>query len=90
MKVGKVIFYDLVQHDLIDLEIDYTEEDIIKSTKIYWKKYVHSIVKEGALKFLLEENETKSRTKHIKFEELEMSAYLVKNKSTAISKKSLV
>ena len=79
-------FYDLVQQDLIDIEIYYTEEDKIKSTKIYWKKYVHSKVKEGALKVLVEENETKSRTKQIKFEELEMSAYLVKNKSTAISK----
>ena len=47
---------------------------------------MHSKVKEGALRFLVEENETKSRTILVKFKELEMSAYLVKNKSTAISK----
>ena len=46
-------FYDLVQQDLIDLEVDYTEGDIIKSTKIYWKKYMHCKVKEGALKVLV-------------------------------------
>ena len=34
---------------------------------------------------MLEENEAKTKTKHIKFEELDMSPYLLHNKSTALS-----
>ena len=41
---------------------------------------MQSKVKEGPLIFLVEENETKSRTKLVKLEKLEMSAYLVKKK----------
>ena len=68
-----------------DLEIEITEEDLIKMNKLLQKKYIHRTVKEASLKYLLEENETKFKTKHIQFEELEMSPYLVNNKSTALS-----
>ena len=34
----------------------------------------------------MNENEEKSKTKHIVFEKLEMSEYLVRNESTALSK----
>ena len=54
--------------------------------KPHWKKYVHSTVKEASLKYLVQENETKLKTKRIHFEDLETSPYLFNNKSTALSK----
>ena len=37
-----------------DLEIEYTEEDIINMNKLLRKKYVHCAVKEASQKYLLE------------------------------------
>ena len=39
-----------------------------------------------AFQYLKEENETKSKTKHIIFEEFKLSEYLVQNKNTILSK----
>ena len=35
--------------------------------------------------YLVKENSEKNKTKHIQFEKLEMSEYLVKNESTSLS-----
>ena len=35
--------------------------------KVYWKRYVHHIVKETAFEHLVNENKEKSKTKHIYF-----------------------
>ena len=78
-------FYDLVQKDLEDLNIVLSEEDIQDLTKSQWKKYVHEKAKEEAFKALIEENDQKSKTKHIAFEKLAMSEYLVRNKNTQLS-----
>ena len=43
-------------------------------------------MKIAGLEYLNEENSTKSKTKNIHFETLNMSDYLVKNKNTSISK----
>ena len=55
-------FYYLVKQDMSNLEIEITEEDIIKMNKLDWKKYIHRTEKEVSLKYLLEENKMKSKT----------------------------
>ena len=50
------------------------------------KKYTNKIVKENEFEYLVKENNEKSKTKHIHFDKLEMSKYLVINKSTSLSK----
>ena len=79
-------FVNLITKDFEDLNIDITEEDIILLKKIEWEKYINKIIKENAFEYLVKENNEKSKTKHIYFEKLEMSNYLVINKSTSLSK----
>ena len=55
-------------------------------TKSQWKKYVHEKAKEVAFENLIEENEQKSKTKHILFETLSISEYLADNRNTSLSK----
>ena len=50
------------------------------------KKIIRLRVYNLALKSLVEENNTKEKTKHIEFKELNMSEYLRQNKNTQISK----
>ena len=79
-------FVNLKTKDFEDLNIDITKEDIILLKKSEWKKYINKIIKENAFEYLVKENNKKSKTKHIYFEKLEMSKYLVINKSTSLSK----
>ena len=79
-------FIYLIEKDMDQLNITFTEEEIQGMTKPQWKKYVHSIVSEKAFEYLKEENENKTKTKHIDFEKLCMSDYLVHNKNTILSK----
>ena len=79
-------FIDLVKQDLIDLKIDMIEEDIMNIPKVQWKKFVRSCIEDLALEYLIEENSTKSKTRHITFETLAMRDYLVQNRNTALSK----
>ena len=79
-------FCDLVRKDLEEVEIDFSEEDIMTISKMDWKKYVHKKIKDASLKYLVNENKEKNKTKHIIFEKLEMSEYLVRNENTALSK----
>ena len=52
----------------------------------YRKTYVHDKVKDAAFNYLVQENSDKTKTRHIYLENLEMSKYLVRNKSTSLSK----
>ena len=79
-------FVALVKEDIETLNIDLSEEEITLITKLQWKKYVHEKVRTGALKWLVEENMSKSKTKHIIFNELKTSDYLVRNQNTVLSK----
>ena len=79
-------FVDLVQHDLNDLEIELSENEIQNTTKVQWKRFINIKVKEAAFQYLIAENNEKSKTKHINFDSLQMSKYLAENKSTALSK----
>ena len=79
-------FINLVKQDLEDTQIDFTEEDIIDFKKTEWKKYVHKQVSKASFQYLIDENSRKSKTKHIHFDKLEMSEYLVLNRNTSLSK----
>ena len=79
-------FFSLVQTDMVELDIDFTDEEIENTTKDQWKKYIHEKIRCLALETLNEENSKKTKTKHIHFDALEMSNYLVKNKNTLLSK----
>jgi hypothetical protein len=79
-------FIYLIEKDMDQLNITFTEEEIQSMTKPQWKKYVHSIVSEKAFEYLKEENENKTKTKHIQLKKLCMSEYLVHNKNTFLSK----
>jgi hypothetical protein len=79
-------FCDLIKKDLDDLKIELNDEEISSFTKLHWKKLVHRKTKTAAFEYLIEENKQKTKTKHIVFEKLAMSQYLVENKSTTLSK----
>ena len=79
-------FCDLVKKDMEDLKIEISDEYIITFTKVQWKKYVHEKTKLAAFEYLVGENSQKTKTKHIVFEKLSMSEYLVENRSTVLSK----
>ena len=54
-------------------------------SKWSWDNFVNEKVKHAALKYLVEENCQKDRTKHIIFKELKMSDYLYENKNRYLS-----
>ena len=54
--------------------------------KAKWNKTVNDLIESIALKDLLKENETKTKTRHLKYKTLEMQQYLKENKNTNISK----
>ena len=66
-------FKDLTDKDRIELEINVEDEDIEGISKNAWKKYIKEKVKSAALRFLVNENSNKEKTKNIHFNELKMS-----------------
>ena len=62
-------FVNLVKRDMDDLKIEISDDDIQLFTKSQWKKYIHKKVKETALNALLEENRSKTKDKHIGYDE---------------------
>ena len=68
------------------MEIKFEDKDIQEMSKRQWKKLINQKIKEKALKYLVAENDKKEKTRHIKFNKLEMSNYLNENKSTSLSK----
>ena len=79
-----------VKEDLKDLEINIEDEDIKKYTKASWNKLINETTEKIALRRLLEKNKNKTKTKHLKYENLEMRRYLSDNKKAKISKIILV
>ena len=79
-------FVDLVKSDLNEMEIKFEDKDIQEMSKRQWKKLINQKIKEKALNYLVAENDKKEKTRHIKFNKLEMSNYLNENKSTSLSK----
>ena len=79
-------FVSLVKQDMEEVGFEFTEEEIKLMSKVQWKKLGHETITETAFEYLKETNENKSKTKHILFEKLNMSEYLIQNKNTALSK----
>ena len=79
-------FVDLVKKDIEELKLNLLESDIQNTTKIEWKKYVNEKVSEACLLALNAENSSKTKTKHIVFENLEMREYLKQNVNISLSK----
>ena len=78
-------FVYLTNCDRKDLEIDLSDAEIRDMSKNMWKKYIKETVKSAALKCLVNENNTKEKTKGIKFSSLELSEYLRKNMKKSVS-----
>ena len=72
-------FISLTNSDRNELNIDISDEDISLISKWSWKKYVKEKVQIAALTFLVSENESKEKTKYIKFQKLKISDYLLDN-----------
>ena len=68
------------------INIDLKDEEIADLSKWSWKKYLKENTNTVAFNYLLKDNDTKDKTKHLKFCELKMSDYLVENRNTKIFK----
>ena len=79
-------FKALTDKDRKELDIKYSDEDIEAFGKVAWKKYIKEKVTLATLNYLVAENSTKEKTKHIPFTELKMSDYLKHNISTVLSR----
>ena len=56
-------FLDLVQKDLIETEIELTENKIEKSPKVQYRKYLKFKIEEAALKYLISQQNERKRKK---------------------------
>ena len=79
-------FSYLTKSDFDELKMKITEDDIRKHTKASWNKLINQEMENVALSHLIEENKTKTKTKHIQYEKLEMQRYLSENQNTKIAK----
>ena len=74
-------FFSLIRSDKNQLNIDFSEEDISIISKRSEKKYLKEKVQNAALQYLVSENESKEKTKLIKFKKLKISDYLLHNEN---------
>ena len=79
-------FYHLVTKDLKDLNLDMSENDIQKHSKIAWKMFITKKVRECVFNHLVEENGKLDNTKEIIFDELKLGNYLKDNRNLSSSK----
>ena len=79
-------FVYLVNRDIEELKLELSETDIKNTTKQEWKKFVNEKVSEACLRDLTLENNNKTKTKHIVFENLKMREYLKQNVNISLSK----
>ena len=79
-------FVHLVKQDMKYLHINLSDEEIKKYSKRKWSELINKKTEEKGLEMLMVENKKKEKTKHIKFEKLEISEYLRQNKNTNVSK----
>ena len=62
------------------IQLNKSEQDIVKMSKGQLKSLIRKKTKEAALKYLLIENKNKEKTKHIKYYKLEPKQYLTTNR----------
>ena len=65
--------------DLKELELNIQYQEIEKYSKSVWNNMINHSTERVALRNLIIENKTKSKTKHINYEQLEMIDYLLEN-----------
>ena len=83
-------WYSTVQCDLKDLGINYLElEEIKNMKKDAFKKLIKEKISDIALKYLLEGNEDKSKSKYLKYYQLKIQSYLLSKNTTTRQKKYL-
>ena len=86
--IRKGDFINLINIDLKELEMNIQYKEIETNSKSVWNNMINQSTEKVALKssqkFL--NSQTKSKTKHIKYEQLEMSDYLLEKKNTEVSK----
>ena len=61
-------FSYLVKEDFKDLQVNKKDDDIRKYSKAGWNKLNNETTEKVVLRRLLEENKTKSKTMHLKYE----------------------
>ena len=79
-------FINLIKIDLKELELNIQYKEIEKYSKTVLNNMINQSTEKVALKNLIIESKTKSKTKHINYEQLEMSDYCLANKNTKVSK----
>ena len=79
-------FVNLVERDVRELKITISHDEIQQCSKGQWKQLVKKHVRETAFSFLEKENNTKEKTKSIKFKGLQMRDYLRENRSSSLSR----
>ena len=83
-------WYSTVQCDLKELGMNYLELDDIKNMKKEsFKKLLQEKINDAALKYLLEGNEDKSKSKYLKYYQLKIQPYLLSKNTTTRQKKYL-
>ena len=79
-------FVQQSKEDLRELKLELSENEIMALKKIKWNKIVNDQLKKIAFEKLGQENDTKKKTKHIKYKCFKMQNYLTENRKTKLSK----
>ena len=79
-------FVYLVQKDLMEIDLKLLDEEIHTLSVGKWKGIVRRKIKQAAFQYLIGENLSKEKTKHIVFEKYQMRKYLFINRSTSLAK----
>ena len=82
----KCDFVYLVQKDLMEIDLKLLDEEIHTLSVGKWKGIVRRKIKQAAFQYLIGENLSKEKTKHIVFEKYQMRKYLFINRSTSLAK----
>ena len=77
--IRKGDFINLINIDLKELEMNIQYKEIEKNSKSVWNNMINQSTEKVAWKSSqkFSNSQTKSKTKHIKYEQLEMSDYLL-------------
>ena len=69
----------MVEEDFVTIEEKYNEYNIKSMSKHKMKKFVKSKIEKAAFKYLLSEQEGKSKVKDIKYNQFKLQKYLTSN-----------
>ena len=82
---GNSDFVHLVQKDLMEIDVKMSDEEIQTLSVGKWKGIVRRKINQAAFKYLIRENLSKDKAKHIVFDKYQMRKYLFINKSTSLA-----